>query len=163
MSTLSGSSGLPTGRSSCTKCSFMPWNENGKRQNVCATEVAKATSRNPILRQINLQWSWWGIEHLGRKYRMFTTVYISYRGAQGPPFVWHWEGKGLYRIYSHPTGLGTEVDLLCWNRGSRCPWGREGWSQATAILQVGTMGCPPESLGDCPGPLQWSWEAQWRM
>ena len=77
-------------------------NEDGKRQNVCAAEVAKATSQNPIPRQINLPWSWWGTEHLDRKCRMFTTVFISYRGAQGPPLVGHQEGEGLYRIYSPP-------------------------------------------------------------
>ena len=41
--------------------------------------------------------------------------------------------------------------------------GKGGWNGATAILQGGTMGCPPESLGDHWGPPQWSWEAQWWM
>ena len=94
--------GLPTGQSSFTKCSFMPWNEDGKRQNICAAEVTKAASLNPILRQINLPWSWWGIEHLDRKCGTFTTVFISYRGAKVPPLVGHQEGGGLYRIYSPP-------------------------------------------------------------
>ena len=84
------------------KCSFMPQNEDRKRQNICATEVAKATSQNPILRWTNLPWSWWGIEHLERKCRMFTTAFISYGGAQGPPLVGCHEGEELYRIYSPP-------------------------------------------------------------
>ena len=33
---------------------------------------------------------------------MFTTAFISYRGAQGPLLVGHQEGEGLYRIYSPP-------------------------------------------------------------
>ena len=36
---------------------------------------------------------------------MFTTVCISYRGAQGPPLVQHQEGEGLYRMYSPPYRL----------------------------------------------------------
>ena len=80
----------------------MPWNEDRKRQNVCAAEVAKAASQNPIPRQINPPWSWWGIEHLDRKCGTFTTAFISYRDAQGPPLVGHHEGEGLYRIYSPP-------------------------------------------------------------
>ena len=102
MSTLCRSSGIPTRQSSFTKCSFMPQNEDRKRQNVYATEVAKATSQNPILRQISLPWSWWGTEHLDKKCRTFTTVFISYEGAQGPPLVGHQEREGLYRIYSPP-------------------------------------------------------------
>ena len=94
--------GLPTGQSSFTKCSFMLWNEDRKRQNICATEVAKAASQNPIPRQINLPWSWWGIKCLERKCGTFTTAFISYRGAQGPPLAGHQEGEGLYRIYSPP-------------------------------------------------------------
>ena len=35
---------------------------------------------------------------------MFTTVCISYRGAQGPPLV-GCQGEGLYRIYSPPYRL----------------------------------------------------------
>ena len=80
----------------------MPQNEDGKRQNVCAAEVAKAASWNPIPRQINLPWSWWGIECLDRKCRTFTTAFISYGDAQGPPLAGHQEGEGLYRIYSPP-------------------------------------------------------------
>ena len=77
-------------------------NKDGKRQNVCATEVAKAASQNPIPRWINPPWSCWGIEHLDRKCGMFTTAFISYRGAQGPPLAGHQEAEGLYRIYSPP-------------------------------------------------------------
>ena len=84
------------------KCSFVLQNEDRKRQNVCAAEVTKAASWNPIPRWINLPWSWWGIECLDRKCRMFTTVFISYGGAQVPPLAGCREGGGLYRIYSPP-------------------------------------------------------------
>ena len=121
--------GLPTRQSSFMKCSFMPQNEDGKRQNICAAEVAKAASRNPILRWINLPWSWWGIKCLDRKCGTFTTVFISYGGAQGPPLVGHVKKEKGYTGYTLlPTGPGTEADLLCRNRGSRCPWGKEGWN-----------------------------------
>ena len=102
MNTFGGSLGLPTGQSSFMKWSFMPQNEDRKRQNVCATEVTKAASQNPIPRWINLPWSWWGIKCLDRKCGTFTTAFISYGGAQGPPLVGHQEGEGLYRIYSPP-------------------------------------------------------------
>ena len=49
-----GNSGLPNGQLSCMRCSFMLQNEGGKKQNVCATEVAKAAYQNPIPRWINL-------------------------------------------------------------------------------------------------------------
>ena len=80
----------------------MLWNEDGKRWNVCAAKVAKATSQNPILRQINLPWSWWGIECLDRKCGTFTIVFVSYRGAWVPPLAGHQERGGLYRISSPP-------------------------------------------------------------
>ena len=56
--------------------------------------------------------------------------------------------KGYTRYTLLPTGPVTEADVLHQNRGSRCPWEREGWNRATAILRDGTMGHPPESLGD---------------
>ena len=80
----------------------MPQNKGRKRWNECAIEVTKTTSWNPTPRQVSLPWSWWGIEHLEWKCRMFTTAFISYGGAQGPPLPGHRGGEGLYRIYSPP-------------------------------------------------------------
>ena len=116
------------------KCSFRLWNEDGKRWNICATEVAKATSQNPIPRWINPPWMWWGIECLDRKCRTFTTVFISYGGAQVPPLVGHQEGGGLYRIYSP----SLQAQVQRWTYSAKT----EG-SSAHGGKRVGTE--PPQS------------------
>ena len=152
MSTLSGSSGLPTRQSSCMKCSFMPWNKGGKRQNECATEVTKAASWNPIPRQISLPWSWWGIECLEKKYGMFTTAFISYGGAQGPPPVGHWEGEGLYRIYSPPyrPGYRGRPTLPKWR--VQVPMGERGLELSHCNLMRWHYGLPTRKPWRLPRP-----------
>ena len=82
---LSGNSGLPTGQSSFTKCSFMLQNEDGKRQNVCAAKVTKAASQNPILRQINPPWSWWWYRMSRQEMQdIYHSVYLLWRCLGSP-------------------------------------------------------------------------------
>ena len=104
----------------------MLWNKGRKRQNECATKVAKAASWNPTPRWVSPPWSWWGIECLERKCGTFTTAFISYRGAQGPPLVGHQGGQGLYRIYSPPYRPGYRGEPTPLEPKVQVPMGERG-------------------------------------